>query len=226
MPNFRGPPLHQRARDADLGRARARRSRYRFNYAAMKAENGGKQMRSDWIFPLCTGAERLARPRMAQAAPHAEAGGAAGARHRSPAPRRARSSSTPSSAAAPPPPSRSAWGRRYVGHRARGSLRRRCGGAPRGHRAAGRGPACRRSSRSATSPAALHHPRGPRPRPRRHEALGPPPPLGRRGHARGHADMRPRGGLHPPGRRAGAGSAVLQRLDVLAPREAATARSA
>jgi len=32
---------------------------YIFNYQELKAENGGKQMRSVWRFPLCTGAERL-----------------------------------------------------------------------------------------------------------------------------------------------------------------------
>jgi modification methylase len=30
-----------------------------FNYEAMKAGNEDTQMRSDWLFPLCTGAERL-----------------------------------------------------------------------------------------------------------------------------------------------------------------------
>lgn len=32
---------------------------YVFNYQELKAENGGKQMRSVWRFPLCTGSERL-----------------------------------------------------------------------------------------------------------------------------------------------------------------------
>lgn len=32
---------------------------YTFNYQAMKAINGGKQMRSDWYFPICAGRERL-----------------------------------------------------------------------------------------------------------------------------------------------------------------------
>ena len=39
--------------------ARGRDSRYRFNYQAMKALNDDLQMRSDWLIPLCTGAERL-----------------------------------------------------------------------------------------------------------------------------------------------------------------------
>ncbi len=33
--------------------------KYTFNYHVMKAMNDGKQMRSDWALPLCTGAERL-----------------------------------------------------------------------------------------------------------------------------------------------------------------------
>src|SRR5690606_24883849 len=32
---------------------------YTFNYEAMKAANDDVQMRSDWLFPICTGAERL-----------------------------------------------------------------------------------------------------------------------------------------------------------------------
>jgi modification methylase len=32
---------------------------YTFNYEAMKAANDDLQMRSDWLFPICTGAERL-----------------------------------------------------------------------------------------------------------------------------------------------------------------------
>ncbi|MDD9333530.1 MAG: site-specific DNA-methyltransferase, partial [Bartonella sp.] len=33
--------------------------KYTFNYDALKAANEDRQMRSDWLFPLCTGAERL-----------------------------------------------------------------------------------------------------------------------------------------------------------------------
>jgi modification methylase len=32
---------------------------YTFNYDALKAGNEDRQMRSDWFFPICTGAERL-----------------------------------------------------------------------------------------------------------------------------------------------------------------------
>ena len=59
MPNFRGKrftnaheTLIWASRDADA-------KGYTFNYEAMKALNDGVQMRSDWLFPLCTGGERL-----------------------------------------------------------------------------------------------------------------------------------------------------------------------
>ena len=35
------------------------KSKYTFNYEAMKALNEDTQMRSDWQIPLCTGKERL-----------------------------------------------------------------------------------------------------------------------------------------------------------------------
>ena len=50
-----GQALHQRARDADLGGARAKAPSYTFNYDAMKELNDELQMRSDWLLPLCTG---------------------------------------------------------------------------------------------------------------------------------------------------------------------------
>lgn len=58
MPNFRGrrftnahETLIWAARDQD-------QKKYTFNYEAMKALNDELQMRSDWLIPLCTGAER------------------------------------------------------------------------------------------------------------------------------------------------------------------------
>ena len=51
------------------------KARYTFNYDAMKALNEDLQMRSDWLFPICTGAERLKRKR-AEDPPDAEAGSA------------------------------------------------------------------------------------------------------------------------------------------------------
>ena len=58
MPNFRGRRFTN-AHETIIWAARGRDSRYRFNYQAMKALNDDLQMRSDWLIPLCTGAERL-----------------------------------------------------------------------------------------------------------------------------------------------------------------------
>ncbi len=58
MPNFRGRRFTN-AHETLIWAARGRDSRYRFNYQAMKALNDDLQMRSDWLIPLCTGAERL-----------------------------------------------------------------------------------------------------------------------------------------------------------------------
>jgi modification methylase len=58
MPNFRGTRFTN-AHETLIWAARSERSRYTFNYDAMKALNDGVQMRSDWLIPLCTGAERL-----------------------------------------------------------------------------------------------------------------------------------------------------------------------
>ena len=58
MPNFRGRRFTN-AHETLVWAARGPESRYRFNYAAMKCLNEDLQMRSDWLIPLCTGAERL-----------------------------------------------------------------------------------------------------------------------------------------------------------------------
>ncbi len=58
MPNFRGKRLTN-AHETLIWAAKSDQSRYVFNYDAMKALNEGVQMRSDWVIPLCTGAERL-----------------------------------------------------------------------------------------------------------------------------------------------------------------------
>lgn len=58
MPNFQGRRFTN-AHETLIWAARERDSRYRFNYHAMKNLNGELQMRSDWLLPLCTGAERL-----------------------------------------------------------------------------------------------------------------------------------------------------------------------
>ena len=74
MPNFRGKRLTN-AHETLIWAARSERSRYTFNYEAMKALNEGVQMRSDWVIPLCTGAERLKTGGGRQGPPDPEARG-------------------------------------------------------------------------------------------------------------------------------------------------------
>lgn len=58
MPNFRGVRFTN-AHETLLWAVPARRSRYTFQHQAMKSLNDGLQMRSDWLLPICSGAERL-----------------------------------------------------------------------------------------------------------------------------------------------------------------------
>ncbi|MCZ2328485.1 site-specific DNA-methyltransferase [Bartonella sp. F02] len=59
MPNFRGRRF-QNAHETLIWAVRDQKDKkYTFNYDALKAANEDVQMRSDWLFPLCTGAERL-----------------------------------------------------------------------------------------------------------------------------------------------------------------------
>jgi modification methylase len=58
MPNFRGTRFTN-AHETLIWAARDKKSRVTFNYEAMKQANDDTQMRSDWLFPICTGAERL-----------------------------------------------------------------------------------------------------------------------------------------------------------------------
>ncbi len=58
MPNFRGTRFTN-AHETLIWAARSRKSRVTFNYEALKQANDDTQMRSDWLFPLCTGGERL-----------------------------------------------------------------------------------------------------------------------------------------------------------------------
>jgi modification methylase len=59
MPNFRGRRL-QNAHETLIWAARSEDTRgVTFNYEAAKAGNEDLQLRSDWLFPICTGAERL-----------------------------------------------------------------------------------------------------------------------------------------------------------------------
>ncbi|MEM9726853.1 MAG: site-specific DNA-methyltransferase [Pseudomonadota bacterium] len=59
MPNFRGMRFTN-AHETLIWCAKSEaQRRYTFNYEAMKALNEGLQMRSDWMLPICAGAERL-----------------------------------------------------------------------------------------------------------------------------------------------------------------------
>ncbi len=58
MPNFKGTRF-QNAHETLIWAAKSKASRVTFNYDALKAFNEDKQMRSDWLIPICTGAERL-----------------------------------------------------------------------------------------------------------------------------------------------------------------------
>jgi len=59
MPNFRGRRF-QNAHETLIWAAPQQDAKgYTFNYEAMKAANDDVQMRSDWLFPICSGGERL-----------------------------------------------------------------------------------------------------------------------------------------------------------------------
>ena len=58
MPNFRGTRFTN-AHETLIWASRSEKSRYTFNYRAMKTLNDELQMRSDWEFPICGGPERL-----------------------------------------------------------------------------------------------------------------------------------------------------------------------
>lgn len=58
MPNFRGTRLAN-AHETLIWAQKNRGERYTFNYHALKTMNGGKQMRSDWYLPICSGKERI-----------------------------------------------------------------------------------------------------------------------------------------------------------------------
>ena len=58
MPNFRGVRFTN-AHETLIWASTARGAKYTFHYHAMKALNDELQMRSDWMLPICSGAERL-----------------------------------------------------------------------------------------------------------------------------------------------------------------------
>jgi modification methylase len=58
MPNFRGTRFTN-AHETLIWAAKTRAGRVTFNYEQLKQANDDVQMRSDWLFPICTGNERL-----------------------------------------------------------------------------------------------------------------------------------------------------------------------
>ena len=58
MPNFRGVRFTN-AHETLIWASKSDGSKYTFNHHAMKALNEGKQMRSDWHIPICSGVERV-----------------------------------------------------------------------------------------------------------------------------------------------------------------------
>jgi modification methylase len=59
MPNFRGRRFTNAHETLIWAVRDAAKRNYTFNYEALKAGNDDVQVRSDWLFPLCTGEERL-----------------------------------------------------------------------------------------------------------------------------------------------------------------------
>ncbi len=58
MPNFRGKRFTN-AHETLIWAGHNPKSRVTFNYESLKTGNDDLQMRSDWLFPICSGAERL-----------------------------------------------------------------------------------------------------------------------------------------------------------------------
>ena len=60
MPNFKGTRFTN-AHETLIWASKSEKSKYTFNYRAMKTLNDELQMRSDWVLPICNGQERLKR---------------------------------------------------------------------------------------------------------------------------------------------------------------------
>jgi len=58
MPNFKGNRFTN-AHETIIWASHSQKSKYTFNYKAMKVLNDDKQMRSDWTLPICSGKERI-----------------------------------------------------------------------------------------------------------------------------------------------------------------------
>jgi len=59
MPNFRGRRFQNAHETMIWATGDANAKKYTFNYESLKAANDDVQMRSDWLFPICQGSERL-----------------------------------------------------------------------------------------------------------------------------------------------------------------------
>ena len=58
MPNFRGVRFTN-AHETLIWASKAKGGKYTFNHHSIKTFNNGKQMRSDWLLPICSGSERI-----------------------------------------------------------------------------------------------------------------------------------------------------------------------
>jgi modification methylase len=58
MPNFKGTRFTN-AHETMIWASKSKASKYTFNYDSMKIINDDSQMRSDWVLPICAGAERV-----------------------------------------------------------------------------------------------------------------------------------------------------------------------
>lgn len=58
MPNFKGTRFNN-SHETLIWAAKSEKSKVTFNYKTMKAHNEDKQMRSDWLIPICSGKERV-----------------------------------------------------------------------------------------------------------------------------------------------------------------------
>jgi len=58
MPNFRGTRFNN-AHETLIWATKSKTSKYTFHYRTMKGFNDDLQMRSDWLIPICNGAERV-----------------------------------------------------------------------------------------------------------------------------------------------------------------------
>jgi len=58
MPNFRGTRFTN-AHETLIWASKNKKSKYTFNYSSLKCLNDDLQMRSDWMFPICNGNERI-----------------------------------------------------------------------------------------------------------------------------------------------------------------------